>query len=255
MKNVLRIAAVGDLHCRLSSKGQIAPLFARLSEQADVLLLCGDLTDYGLLEEARILADELKDVVARMPTITVLGNHDFESGKQVELLHLFSDAGLILLDGNCYETCGIGFTGVKGFAGGFDRRALKPWGESEIKAFVEESRQEAARLESSLALLSTPQRIVLLHYSPIRATVMGESPEIFPFLGSSELEAALNRHAVRAVFHGHAHAGSPEGHTQRNVPVYNVALPLMRKLYAGQPPYRIVEVTVNPDHCGSITTC
>ena len=240
----LRIAATGDLHCKLSSIGKIAPLFSDLTEHADVLLICGDLTDYGLPEEARILAAELRDLVKRIPTISVLGNHDLESGKQTELLQIFSDSGFILLDGNSYEVNGVGFTGIKGFAGGFDRRALQAWGEDAVKEFVREAKQEAMKLESSLAKLGSGGRIVLLHYSPIRTTVVGESPEIYPFLGSSHLEEALNRHPVDAVFHGHSHAGSPEGRTSRNIPVYNVALPLMRRVFSDDAPYRIYEFEI-----------
>jgi Icc-related predicted phosphoesterase len=248
-KTVLRIAAVGDLHCKLSSLGKLAPLFSNIIDHADVLLICGDLTDYGLPEEARVLTAELGDLVKRIPTISVLGNHDLESGKQMELWRIFSDSGFILLDGNSYEICGVGFTGVKGFAGGFDKRALQAWGEDAVKEFVREAKQEAMKLESSLAKLGSNGRIVLLHYAPIRATVVGESPEIYPFLGSSHLEEALNRHPVDAVFHGHSHAGSPEGRTSKNIPVYNVALPLMRRVFSDVAPYRIFEMVTQTRNC------
>jgi Icc-related predicted phosphoesterase len=239
----LRIAAVADLHCARTSRGKLAALFSRMAEDADVLLLGGDLTDYGLPEEAKILAHELKDV-RRSQIIAVLGNHDFHSEKTQEVKEILIGAGIKVLDGDVVEVKGVGFTGVKGFMGGFDERMLQPWGEPAIKLIVRESMEEAMKLESALASLHTEQRIVLLHYSPVRATVIGESPEIVPFLGSSRLEEALHRHHVTAVFHGHSHYGAPEARTSKDVPVYNVALPLLARLNPGRPPFRILDLPV-----------
>jgi len=146
-----------------------------------------------------------------------------------------------MLDGDSTEILGIGFAGVKGFAGGFGRRALGPWGEDIIKKFVHEAVDEALKLESALARLRNDQRIAILHYSPIQATVEGEPLEIFPFLGCSRLEEPLGRYPVTAVFHGHAHHGQPEGFTTKNVPVYNVSMSLMRRLYPERP-FRVIEV-------------
>jgi Icc-related predicted phosphoesterase len=210
---------------------------------ADVLLLAGDLVDYGLPEEARILAKEL--AVVKMPIVAVLGNHEFESGQHAEVVSILCDAGVVMLDGDTYETHGVGFAGVKGFGGGFGRAALQPWGEETIKRFVHEAVDEALKLESALAKLRTPQRVALVHYSPIQATVEGEPPEIFAFLGSSRLEEPLNRYPVAAVFHGHAHHGSPAGQTSAGIPVYNVALPLMRRTFPDRL-FRIVELPVIP---------
>jgi Icc-related predicted phosphoesterase len=159
---------------------------------------------------------------------------------------ILCDAGIIMLAGDACEIHGIGFAGVKGFGGGFGQWALQPWGEATTKQFVHEAVDEAVELESALAKLRTPQRIVMLHYSPIRDTIVGEPPEIFAFLGSSRLEEPLNRYAVTAVFHGHAHHGSPEGQTTGGVPVYNVAMPLLHKTYPDQPPFRLVEIPVMP---------
>jgi len=244
-KEVLRVAAVGDIHCTKTSQGALQPLFSQINERADVLLLCGDLTDYGLPEEAYILAKELT-VAVKIPAIAVLGNHDYESGKQEEVQRILGEAGIIVLDGDAYTFHGVGFAGVKGFAGGFGQWVLGPWGEESIKRFVHEAINEALKLEAALAKLNTTQRIAILHYSPIRTTVEGEPPEIFPFLGSSRLEEPLNRYPVTAIFHGHAHHGSPEGRTARDVPVYNVAAPLLRKVYPDQPPFRLIEIPLPP---------
>src|SRR2546421_4194701 len=241
----LRIAAIGDLHVSKNSQGDFQQLYSQISEDADVLLLCGDFTDYGLPEEARVLARELTAAM-KIPVIAVLGNHDFEGGKPNEIRQILADAGVNVLDGEATEIAGVGFAGVKGFAGGFGRGALGPWGEHAIKAFVQEAVDEALKLEAALARLRTPRRVALLHYSPIRATVEGEPPEIFPFLGSSRLEEPLNRYAVTAVFHGHAHHGSLEGRTQRQVPVYNVALPLLRRSFPDQPSFRVELIPVTP---------
>jgi Icc-related predicted phosphoesterase len=241
-KETIRIAAVGDLHCTKDSGGTLRGLFAQAAEQADVLLLCGDLTDYGLSEEARVLADELA-AARKLPMAAVLGNHDFESGQPDEVRRILEHgAGVRVLDGEAVEFHGIGIAGVKGFCGGYGRGALGPWGEGAIKAFVNEAIQEALKLESALAKLRTPVRIALLHYAPVQATVEGEPVEIFPFLGTSRLEDPLLRHPVQAVFHGHAHRGRPEGHTMNGTPVYNVALPLMRRSFPDGPGFRLIDV-------------
>ncbi len=239
-KDRLRIAAVGDLHCHKDSQGVFQPFLARVNEVADCLLLLGDLTDYGHPEEAHVLARELTASV-KVPILAVLGNHDYESGHEVEVKRILTEAGVKILDGDVYEICGVGFAGVKGFCGGFDRASLQPWGEATIKRFVHEAVEEALKLESALAKLRTEKRIVLLHYSPIRQTVEGEPLDIYTFLGSSRLEDPLNRYPVDAVFHGHAHHGAPQGFTKTGTPVYNVALPLMRKLFPERP-FRVYEI-------------
>jgi Icc-related predicted phosphoesterase len=244
-KEVVRLAAIGDLHYPKFPPEELLSLLEQITQQADVLLLCGDLTDYGRPEEAHGLAQSLAAHV-KIPMLGVLGNHDFESGHDQEVCKALSEAGVHLLDGDMCEVHGIGFAGVKGFAGGFGQYALQPWGEAAVKHFVHEAVNEALKLESALAKLRTPQRIALLHYSPIQQTVQGEAPELFPFLGSSRLEEPLNRYEVTAIFHGHAHNGSPEGLTTGGIPVYNVAIPLLQKAFPDQPQFRIVDIPVGP---------
>jgi Icc-related predicted phosphoesterase len=245
-RDTLRIAAVADIHVKKTSAGALQPLFAKVTESADVLLLCGDLTDYGTPEEAKILAKDITSAL-RIPAIAVLGNHDFESNQEAEVVKILTDAGVIMLDGDSTELHGVGFAGVKGFAGGFGRRALGAWGEPIIKSFVHEAINEALKLEAALARLRTPQKIALLHYSPIQATVEGEPPEIVAFLGSSRLEEPLDRYRVNAVFHGHAHRGSPHGRTKGSAPVYNVAMALLASAYPDQPPFRVIEVPLHEE--------
>ncbi len=239
---VVRFAAVGDLHCTKDAVGSLRAFFAQAAEAADVLLLCGDLTDYGTSEEAKVLAGELAQVAMARPVVAVLGNHDFESGQPEVVAHILKDTGVRVLDGEAVEVKGVGIAGVKGFAGGFGRGALGPWGEQAIKSFVQEALHEALKLESALAKLRTPDKIALLHYAPIAATVQGEPLEIFPFLGTTRLEEPLIRYPVSAVFHGHAHRGTPEGKTVNGTPVFNVAMPLLRHSYPQQPPFRLLEL-------------
>jgi Icc-related predicted phosphoesterase len=239
---VVRIAALGDLHCTKTSQGVFQPLFARIAESADILLIAGDLTDYGLADEARVLAKELSAL--RIPTAAVLGNHDLESGKADEVRQILADTGVVVLDGDACELLGIGIAGVKGFGGGFGKRALGPWGESIIKQFVREAVDEALKLEAALARLRTAYLVTLLHYSPVQTTVDGEPLEIYPFLGSSRLEEPIGRYPVSMVLHGHAHRGQLEGSTKSGVPVYNVSIPLLTRSFAGRPPFRVFEVTV-----------
>jgi Icc-related predicted phosphoesterase len=238
--DVVRLAALSDVHYSKSSQGSFQPLFEQIAESADILMLAGDLTDYGLADEARILAKDLAPV--KIPVVAVLGNHDFEGGEEREIVRILTDVGVHMLDGDTWEFRGVGFAGVRGFCGGFGRGALGPWGESIIKAFVHEAVQEALKLESALARLTSDHRIVLMHYAPIRETVEGEPPEIFPFLGSSRLEEPLSHFDVTAVFHGHAHKGAPEGRTHTGIPVYNVAHAVLKANYPDRPPFRLFEV-------------
>ena len=234
----LRIAATADLHYGKHSRGTLHDAFAEISHSSDILLLCGDLTDYGLPEEAEELVADIRAAV-RIPILAVLGNHDFESSQPETISKVLDDAGVNVLNGEAIEIGGVGFAGIAGFGGGFGRRMLNSWGESLIKQFVQESISHAVRLEQALGKLQTEKRIVVLHYSPIRATLEGEDPEIYAFLGSSRLEEPINRFKVTAVFHGHAHNGILDGRTSTGIPVYNVSAPALRK--TGKP-YRIVEL-------------
>jgi len=240
----VRIAALGDLHVSKNSQGTLQPLFSQISDDADVLLLCGDFTDYGLPDEARVLARDLTAAM-KVPVIAVLGNHDYEGGRPQEIREILAGAGVTVLDGEATEVHGVGFAGVKGFAGGFGRGALGPWGEHAIKAFVQEAVDEALKLEAALARLRTQQRVALLHYSPVRSTVEGEPPEIFAYLGSSRLEEPINRYRVSAVFHGHAHRGTLEGRTSTGIPVHNVAMPLLMRTNPNRPPFLVVEMPID----------
>jgi Icc-related predicted phosphoesterase len=243
-KDTVRLAAIGDLHYgRTTPAGSLQPLFAQINESADVLALCGDLTDYGLAEEARAFVKELQPAV-KIPIVAVLGNHDVESNQQAEIVQILQDGGVTVLDGETTEIHGVGFAGIKGFAGGFGRRALGPWGEEIIKKFVREAVDEALKLESALARLRNDRLVVLLHYAPIQATVEGEPCDIYPFLGCSRLEDPITRFPVTAVFHGHAHHGAPEGRTRTNVPVYNVSASLMREVFPDRP-FRLFEIGPN----------
>jgi Icc-related predicted phosphoesterase len=239
--STLRIAAVGDIHCSKTSQNTLQPMFAQAAQAADVIVLCGDLTDYGLPEEAQVLVAEMK-AAERVPIIAVLGNHDYESNRQAEVVKILEEAGVHVLDGDGFELHGVGFAGVKGYVGGFGKHSLQPWGETSLKQIVLEAQDEALKLERALARLRAPKKIAVLHYSPIHGTVAGEPPEILPYLGSSRLEEPLNRYSVTAVFHGHAHHGHPEGKTSTGAPVYNVAMGLMKRANADGRPFRVVHL-------------
>jgi Icc-related predicted phosphoesterase len=208
-------------------------------------VLCGDLTDYGLPEEAHALVRELTSVV-KIPIVAVLGNHDYESGQEAVVRTILTDANIHLLDGDTCEVHGIGFAGAKGFAGGFGRGTLGAWGEPAVKAFVQEAISEALKLEAALARLRTPHKIAVLHYAPISATVEGEPREIFPYLGTSRLEEPVDRYPVSAVCHGHAHNGALEGRTLSGVPVFNVALPLLRR-HQPDRPFKVLTLGSSPE--------
>jgi Icc-related predicted phosphoesterase len=235
----MRIAATADLHFSASRQSTLHDQLSGVRNEADVLVLAGDLTNYGQPEEM----DSLLNVVvrSRIPTIAVLGNHDYESNRQVELIKMMASAGIKVLDGTAYERDGVGFAGTKGFVGGFGRGMVTAFGEAELKTFVQSSIDEAVKLERAMAQLRTPKRVVVLHYSPIAATVQGEALEIFPFMGTSRLAEVVDRHGADLVVHGHAHHGTLEGKTAGGSPVYNVAITLLQ---ARQPAsvYRIFDV-------------
>ena len=228
----VRIAAVADLHCRLGRRDNFRRLVKAVNEQsADIFLMGGDLTDHGHPDEARLLADSLSEMVP--PIVGVLGNHDLDCGKKEEVVEILGSAGITILDGDRYKRKGglVGVAGVKGFAGGFGRTALQPFGEEAIKVFVMEAIQESLALEGALSRVEGHVKIALTHYAPTASTCEGESPQILPFLGSSKLGEAIDAQEVAAAFHGHAHHGRLRGATPDGRPVFNVALPVLRRIH------------------------
>lgn len=223
----VRIAAVGDVHYDTSRQGALREIFQEVRQNADVLALCGDLTTHGEPEQMEGFVEEMAG--ADMPTVAVLGNHDLEAGREEECTRILCDAGVTVLDGTHVVLQGVGFAGAKGFAGGFGRGALGPFGEKLIKDFVNAALDEALKLEKAMHMLPTETRVVLLHYSPIQETVEGEPEVIWPFLGSSRLVQPIDSLGATLVLHGHAHHGRLEGTTPGGVPVYNVAHPLLRE--------------------------
>ena len=231
----MRIAAVGDIHFTEGLSGSMQAQFARLSDEADVLLLAGDLTNMGQPGEMGALLDELAEV--RVPIVAVLGNHDHESEAAQEISNLMADRGVHVLDGGPVDlTVGgltLGVAGVKGFCGGFRALQVRPFGERALKDFIADTVHEAKKLETAIASMQTDVRIALLHYAPIKETMGEENPEIYAFLGSSLLIEAIERGGgVHAIFHAHAHRGAAEAKTSHGVPVYNVAMPVMRRPYS-----------------------
>ena len=222
----MRIAAVADLHFSPPNYDRLREPMSRVREEADVLVLAGDLTNYGKPAEMDSLLNAI--VRLRIPTVAILGNHDYESGQQEELIRMMTAEGIKALDGTGYERDGVGFAGTKGFLGGFGRGVLTAFGEPEVKAFVQAAINETLKLERALSLLRTPKRVVVVHYAPVIDTVRGEPAEIFPYLGSSRLAEVVDRHQANLVLHGHAHHGAADGKTTGGVPVHNVALPLIQ---------------------------
>jgi len=235
----MRIAATADLHFSPQSYDRIREPLARVRDEADVLVIAGDLTNYGKPEEMHSLLNAL--VRLRLPIVAVLGNHDYESGQEQELIKLMTTEGIKVLDGSSYERDGIGFAGTKGFLGGFGRGVLTAFGEREVKAFVQAGIDETMKLERALSLLRAQKNVIVTHYAPIAETVHGEPSEIWPYLGSSRLAEVIDRHGAVLALHGHAHHGQPEGRTTAGVPVHNVALSLLMST-GDQKPFRVFDV-------------
>ena len=235
----MRIAAVGDLHFSPQRYDPLRESLSHVRDHADILLLAGDLTNYGTAQEMESLLNAL--VRIRVPTVAVLGNHDYESGQEQELIRMMTTEGIKVLDGTAYERDGVGFAGCKGFPGGFGRGVLTAFGEPQVKAFVQAGIDEALKLERAMMQLRTEKRVVVLHYAPILDTVKGEPEQIYPYLGSSRLVEVIDRHGAQMVVHGHAHHGSPNGKTTAGIPVHNVALTMLQ---AENPPtvYRLFDL-------------
>jgi Icc-related predicted phosphoesterase len=223
----MRIAAVADIHLKADDHEKNVAAFSPVNELADALVVAGDFTNHGLPDEMRACLAVLENV--KIPIIAVLGNHDHESGHQDELAGMLRVAGIHLLDGHCFEVNGVGFAGTKGFAGGFAPYELMPFGEYGIKTFVEVAEREAIKLDYGLEQLKTSLKIAITHYAPIPDTVVGEPEPVFPFLGSSRLQRALDKHKPALALHGHAHHGSFSGETKGGVRVCNVALHILRQ--------------------------
>ena len=235
----LRVAAIGDLHVQESDTAPYRDLFAEIANNADVLVLCGDLTNFGKTTEAEILADDIR--ACSIPVIGVLGNHDFECGQPDKVSEILHAAGMTILDEQAIEIDGVGFAGVKGFMGGYGRGELAPFGEPIAKMFVDEAMNEARKLENGLRSLRTERSVAVLHYSPTEETLEGEPAAIFQYLGSQRLADAIDRFDhVKAVVHGHAHHGRYEGKTPGGTPVYNVAQFVLKPLFGR--PYAVIEV-------------
>lgn len=235
----MRIAATADLHFVGRNSAALRDQLGNVRDDADLLILAGDLTNDGQPSEMESLLNAI--IRLRIPTVAVLGNHDYESGREAELMRMMTAAGVKVLDGSAYECDGVGFAGTKGFVGGFGRGVLTAFGEPEIKALVRTSVDEALKLERAMSQLRAPKRVVVLHYAPIAATVEGETPEIFPFLGNSRLAEVVDRVGADLVVHGHAHNGTLNGRTAGGIPVHNVAITLLQ---SQRPPaaYRVFDV-------------
>jgi Icc-related predicted phosphoesterase len=231
---VIRVAATADVHVGRDSAGTLRPHLDVLGDQADVLLIAGDLTKCGQPDEARVLAGELADLA--VPVVAVLGNHDHHAGREDELRAVLEDAGVTVLEGETttipVNGSRLAVAGVKGFGGGFAGACAADFGEREMKAFIRHTKDVAGRLRAQLETAEAEVRVALLHYSPVEATLRGERPEIFPFLGSYLLAEAIDAAGADLVLHGHAHAGSPAGATPGGVPVRNVAQPVLGRAFA-----------------------
>jgi Icc-related predicted phosphoesterase len=230
---VIRVAAVGDVHFGADSAGLLRPHLERLAEQADVLLLAGDLTTCGDAAEAAVLARELDGI--EIPVLAVLGNHDYEVGKPKSVRAAVESVGVRVLEGDgvTLQVNGatLGIAGVKGFGGGFAGASGTEFGEPEMKAFIRHTKDLAERLERSLAALAADTKVALLHYAPVKGTLLGERLEVYPFLGSYLLGEAVDRAGADLVVHGHAHRGKEKAVTPGGIHVRNVAMPVLKRAF------------------------
>lgn len=234
----MRLAAVGDLHVGRDSAPRLRDEMAPVDDEADLLVLAGDLTQHGTRDEGAALAENLRGL--SVPVIAVLGNHDYHAGAQDGIRAALERVGIVVLEGTCvHEQIGdlrVGIAGVKGFCCGFAGACASEFGEPEMKQFVQCARESAARFAEALASVDADICIAITHYAPVKDTLAGERPEIFPFLGSYLLAEAIDGSACDLAVHGHAHHGTEWGITPGGVPVRNVARPVLRR------PYKVYEL-------------
>jgi Icc-related predicted phosphoesterase len=232
---MIRLAAVGDVHCGTDAGEHVRAQFSSVPDHADALLLAGDLTRRGTPEEAQVLAGALRDLRG-MPIAAVLGNHDHESDRQDDVRATLERAGVEVLEGGSVVwelgTVRLGVAGSKGFGGGFEGTHATAFGEREMKDFVDHTHALAERLDRTLSQIRADRTVLLLHYAPIRDTLAGEPREIFPFLGSYVFAELADLHHVDLVLHGHAHRGVERGSTPGGIPVRNVAQAVIQQGYA-----------------------
>ena len=232
MGAIVRVAAVGDVHVGLDS-GPVLGTPGRLAEVADVLLIAGDLTRRGTPAEAEVLAAELATV--DVPVVVVLGNHDYESDAEDEVVGIVESVGATVLDGDATTIAvggvTVGVAGTAGFGGGFPGGTCAEFGEPLMKAFVRRTREMAHDLRDALETMEADVRIALTHYSPVEDTLAGEPLQIHPFLGSYLLAEAIDTGGAHLAIHGHAHRGTRAGATPCGVPVRNVAQPVLGRPY------------------------
>jgi len=225
----IRIAAAGDVHAGEEVRERIETAFAALANEADLVLLAGDLTLTGEPEQAVVLADACRDLP--MPVFAVLGNHDWHANRTHEVVALLSDARVRMLERSSAR-CSLngrtlGIVGLKGFVGGFPDYTLPDFGEPLLRQVYRETSDEVDALSAGLeAVAGSDCRIVLLHYSPTVSTLEGEPRGIWPFLGTDRLAEPIAEHKPDVVLHGHTHAGTFEG-SVGSVPVFNVAVPVL----------------------------
>lgn len=230
---MIRVAAVGDIHLGTDSAGSLRSELEDIAESADVLLIAGDLTNTGTLEEADVVARELDSLP--IPTVVVLGNHDYHCGNEAHIRGRLEEAGVIVLEGETAEVdvngLRLAVAGTKGFGGGFAGAHATEFGEPEMKNFVRHTKELAGRLSDAVESMDGDVKVVLMHYAPISHTLRGEPPEIYPFLGSYLLGEAVDVCGADLILHGHAHRGVEKGVTPGGILVRNVAQPVIRHVY------------------------
>jgi Icc-related predicted phosphoesterase len=224
----IRIAAAGDIHAGTGDADRVREAFLRAADQSDLILLAGDLTQHGQVDEVCVVADACRDL--ELPIVAVLGNHDWQSDRAPDLVRALAGAGVVALERTHtilpVGGVSVGITGVKGFVGGFGNQWAN-FGEPLFRQAYAETTADVAGLEAGLrAIESCAVRIALLHYSPVEATLVGEPERLWLVLGADRLAGPIRDHRPDLVVHGHAHHGSFEGEID-GVPVYNVAVHVM----------------------------
>jgi Icc-related predicted phosphoesterase len=248
----IRVAAAGDIHASVAAEKRVHESFRRVEELADAVVLAGDLTQHGRVDEVCVVADACREL--SIPTVTVLGNHDWQSDRPADLTRELVEAGVVVLDRtHTILTIGgasVGIAGAKGFVGGFGDQWAN-FGEPLFREAYAETTRDVDGFDKALASIEPCSvRIALLHYSPTEQTLFGEPERLWLVLGAERLAGPIRAHRPDIVLHGHAHHGSFEGDID-GIPVYNVAVHVMGRAFwifeldaerhAPQPPLSVDE--------------
>jgi len=226
------IRATSDVHSPRYLGLFKAALEADEPRCARLILLAGDMVDRGSVEALAPVLELINGRYPGVPVAAVFGNEEYHDREELFRRRYPTVAWLDdeyrVFDVEGASVAVVGTRGALARPTRWQRRNM-PW--------LARVYRERPRLVAELirrARSEADKVILLSHYALARATIEGEPPSIWPELYSPEMERVIAREKPDAAVHGHAHRGKPQA-SVAGVPVYNVALPLNKRIVAVRP--------------------